>query len=291
MTINSLVFAGGGNRCFWQAGFWHTYTQEVEVKPKAIASVSAGSAVSCALFAGKILETLEITKEVMSRNAKNRYLSNLFSDEPVYPHSHLYRHIIHQAINENDLEKLRQGPENRILLAHIPAWLGPCSAVLVGLGAYQLEKKLSHPVHPVLGRKLGFRSEFVMANQAQSIAELSDIILSSSCTPPFTPIMYRHGKPVLDGGLVDNVPVHGVDNEPGQMLVLLSRPYKQLPNIPNRTYIQPSKPVPAVSWDYTNPEAVQATFDQGVEDAKRYLQHMDKSEKSLVGSSEPLAAQ
>lgn len=276
MHFDNIVFAGGGNRCFWQAGFWETLSRELPLAPKTIASVSAGSAISSALFAGKIQETLEITKEVMSKNAKNRYLKNLIGPDSVYPHAKLYRQIILRALDSEAFLRMKNGPENRILLAHIPRWLGPRSAVLLGLGAYQLEKHMTHPVHPVLGRKLGFRSEFVPASSCQSIESLADVILGSSCTPPFTPMMHHNGKPILDGGMVDNVPVHGISDDSGKTLVLLTRPYKSLPSHSNREYVQPSRKVDVQSWDYTSPEKVQLTFELGRSDAIRYLQQRSK---------------
>lgn len=276
MKFNKIVFAGGGNRCFWQAGFWDSVSKEMPLEPKQIASVSAGSAISCAILAGKIYETLEITKEVMSGNPKNRYPENLFSPHPVYPHSRLYRDIISRALDEESLVRLKQGPDNHILLAHIPRWLGPRSAVVVGIAAYQIEKHLFHPVHPTLGRSLGFTSEFVLASTCQNVSSLADLILGSSCTPPFTPVMYRQQRPILDGGMVDNVPVHGVEQFPGNCLVLLSRPYKKLPEIKGRIYVQPSRKVEVDSWDYTQPDKIQKTFELGQQDGLAFLGQLGK---------------
>ena len=276
MQFDNIVFAGGGNRCFWQAGFWKALNDELALKPKNIASVSAGSAISCAIFSGKMVETLENAKEVMSKNKKNRYLGNIFKAAPVYPHNDLYRHIVQQSLTGSSLKTLHEGPPNHILVAHIPRYLGARSSVLLGLGAYQLEKIMSHPVHPKLGRKLGFRSEFILSSHCKTVAELTDAMLCSSCTPPFTPMMYRNNKPVLDGGMVDNVPVHGVNHYPGQTLVLLSRPYKNLPTISGRIYAQPSQPVPVKSWDYTNPTGVQLTYEQGLSDGMIFLNTLNK---------------
>ena len=50
--VDHVVFAGGGNRCFWQAGFWSVAAAEFNWKPSRVASVSAGSATACALFSG-----------------------------------------------------------------------------------------------------------------------------------------------------------------------------------------------------------------------------------------------
>ena len=271
---DNLVFAGGGNRCFWQAGFWEEFSRHVDASPSNIASVSAGAAISCAIFAGKTRETLEATMEVQGANPKNRYWSRALKGENVHPHSELYRRIIHKALDQECLQTLKQGPRNQVLLAEIPSWLGPRSAVMVGMLAYQLEKKLLHPVHPQWGRKVGFRSRFVEANLCNSVDELADLILSSSCTPPFTPIMRHKGDVVLDGGMVDNVPVHGVDTTKGKTLVLLSRPYDALPKLANIHYVAPSQKLPIDSWDYTSPDKVLQTYEQGKSDAKGYLKAM-----------------
>jgi predicted acylesterase/phospholipase RssA len=271
MQFDNIVFAGGGNRCFWQAGFWQTIEPHLEQPPKHIASVSAGSAISCALFSGCFDSVFENTLRVMKSNPKNRYWKNLFSHEPVHPHNRLYRHIIESSIDRHGLEKLHNGPINHILVAHIPGWLGPKSATLVGIAAYQLEKKLFQPVHPTFGKKLGFKSEFIKVQGCQSIAELTDLILSSSCTPPFTPLMYQAGKAVLDGGMIDNVPVHGVEHFPGKTLVLCSRPYKHFPEVSGRIYTAPSSPVAVESWDYTNPQGIVDCFNQGKADALTFL--------------------
>lgn len=267
----NIVFAGGGNRCFWQAGFWTEFSKEVALNPKSIASVSAGSAISCAILADRIEETLAATIEVQERNSKNRYWSNAFKGKNVHPHSELYRKIIHKALDQESVSKLQQATTNRLLLAELPRWLGARSGVLVGLASYQLEKKLYQPVHPNWGRKVGFKSRFVEANQCQTVDELADLILCSSCTPPFTPIMRHKGSTVLDGGMVDNVPLHGVNIQEGRTLVLLSRPYKNLPTKPNVDYAAPLQTVPVSGWDYTSPNDVIATFEQGKHDAKHYL--------------------
>ncbi|WP_410211826.1 hypothetical protein [Aquirhabdus sp.] len=73
-------------------------------------------------------------------------------------------------------------------------------------------------------------------------------------------MMQVQGKAILDGGVVDNVPIAGLDPTPEPVLVLLSRMY---PNRPTqfslndqgqkRLYVQPSSPIPVKSWDYTRP--------------------------------------
>jgi predicted acylesterase/phospholipase RssA len=271
MNFENVVFAGGGNRCFWQAGVWQAIQPHLETAPQNIASVSAGSAISCSLFSNTFEAVYETTLKVMTDNKKNRYWKNLFNSEPIHPHNRLYRYIIETAIDQEGLATLQQGPKNHILVAHIPSWLGPKSATLIGLSAYQLEKKLFHPVHPKFGKALGFKSEFIQVQDCKTVNDLSNLIISSSCTPPFTPLMYQSGKPVLDGGMIDNIPVHGISHYSGKTLVLCSRPYTNLPKTTEMIYLAPSKPVAVNSWDYTNPDAIRDTFKQGKEDAMRFF--------------------
>jgi len=270
-SIKNVVFAGGGNRCFWQAGLWDVIAEPLNLKPTRFVSVSAGSAMSCGIIAGQSKESLMIVKSTTASNAKNRYLKNLFNSKPVFPHEKLYREMVLEIMDGDAFQRLKNGPENAIQIARIPNWLGPKRALAVGFMAYKLEKKISNPVHPTYGRKLGFCSEFFNASDCNSPAELADLILSSSCTPPFTSLMYRNNQPALDGGLVDSAPVHGVPENSGDTLILLTRPYKFIPKTPGRIYLQPSQVVPVSSWDYTNPKGIQDTFDLGRRDGEKLL--------------------
>lgn len=272
--IENVVFAGGGNRCFWQAGLWEVIAEPLNLKPKQFASVSAGSAISCGVIAGQSKECLRVVKATTANNPKNRYLKNVFNADPVFPHERLYRAMVLEIMQGDAFTRLKNGPKNAVQVARIPRWLGPRSAMVMGLMAYQLEKKIHQPVHPSYGRRLGFHSEFFNANDCNSTTELADLILASSCTPPFTPLMYRNNLPALDGGLVDNVPVHGIPDNSGETLILLTRPYPFIPATKGRLYLQPSQKVPVSSWDYTNPKGIQDTYDLGRRDGEQLLKSL-----------------
>ena len=187
-----------------------------------------------------------------------------------------------RGIRDHDLAALQEAPKIQIGLAQIPNWMGPRSAVAIGLLAYNVEKHLRKSLHPTFGRSLGFKRVFVAAQECPDLGSLVELILQSSCTPPFTPVMYRNGITVLDGGLVDNVPVDGLEaaifGEPSEeILVLLTRRYQQpnhfireLPGL-RLHYVQPSSPVPISSWDYTHSELMPVTYQQGWNDAEKYL--------------------
>ena len=103
--------------------------------------------------------------------------------------------------------------------------------------------------------------------------ELADLLIQSSCTPPFVPVKKRNGIPALDGGIVDNVPADAISKNKGKTLILLTRhyPIELLEVNNNRLYIQPSQPIDIKKWDYTNPDGLQKVFELGIKDAELLL--------------------
>lgn len=273
LNFKSIVFSGGGSRCVWQAGFYHVLSKHSEFKPKNIAAASAGATMACLILAGKTHEGLDYFKDVTSKNEKNAYWSNLFSDRPVFPHYEIYRKMILDLFDESAISKLKKGPKIKILISQPPFWLGPRSGTLVGILAYSIEKKLIYPVHPKLATRLGFKPIVVSIDEIDDVNGLADLLLQSSCTPPFVPVMRRNGKPTLDGGLIDNVPLRILGKSPDKTLVLLSRQYpeEKVSNTDKIFYVQPSEPINIDKWDYTNPEGLQYVYDLGIKDADSFV--------------------
>jgi hypothetical protein len=48
----NVVFAGGGNRCVWQAGFYRTVAEGFALAPARVAAASAGAAVAAVFIRG-----------------------------------------------------------------------------------------------------------------------------------------------------------------------------------------------------------------------------------------------
>src|SRR5262249_37716696 len=146
-------------------------------------------------------------REILANNSRNAYWGNLLRRERVFPHYGIYRNALLSLFGNDRLQRLQQAPEIRIGVAHIPRWSGPRLAVAAGLLASTIDSPLLKPLHRRLGRKLGFRPGFGRAQDCRSPEDLADLLLQSASTPPFTPVLRREGRAVLDGGLVDNVPV------------------------------------------------------------------------------------
>lgn len=273
--FKSVVFSGGGSRCLWQVGFWDVVSPELNLRPDIVAGVSAGAAMAGMIMAGTSDIGLALIKEATAANRKNFYISNFLTKEPVFPHYGIYRNTVLNTITPDGIKRLKKGPEIRVLITNPPAYLGPLSGTFVGLMAYTIEKHILHPVHPGFGLKLGFKPAVAKLNDCNTAGEIADLIMYSSCTPPFLPIMKYNGKITLDGGIIDNVPVSviGEDAGKGRMLVLMSRIHRadRIPQTPDRIYVQPSVP-PAVSkWDYTNPSGLQSAYDLGKKDGETFI--------------------
>jgi predicted acylesterase/phospholipase RssA len=267
-----VVFAGGGCRCFWQAGFWSEAAPALGLSPRVAAATSAGAAFACAIFAGAVESVVEDFSRRVAANPRNVYPWNALRGAAVFPHEGIYRATLLANLGGERLERIRRGPELRVVLARPAAGVGARLAFGLALFAFLVERRAHlHRVHAVWGRRLGFRTEVVVANACRSPEELADLVLHASCTPPVTSYYRRLGRPVLDGGLVDHIPVDAVAGE-GPALVLLTRRYPEsaLPRVPGRTYVQPSADLPVQRWDYTSPERVRATFELGRRDGAAF---------------------
>ena len=274
---DAAVFAGGGTRCFWQMGFWSVAAPALGLAPRQAAAVSAGAAAATAALIGKTDEALEHFKQATAANPKNVYPGRLLSrsGQRAFPHEAMYRAAICGIVDEADVRLLHEGPELRVLVARPPRWLGPRLALLAGLGCYVVEKRLRDPLHGALSRKVGFTAEVVSSHDSPSPEAMADLILASSCTPPFTSLIQRGGRPVLDGSLVDSAPLFALRGQPQRVLVLLTRRYGELPpgggGGPEVTYVQPSQPISISKWDYTSPQGLQRTFDLGRRDGEAFV--------------------
>ena len=272
-SFTNLVLAGGGNRCWWQAGMWDVLKPE-GLAPTQVAGVSAGAATACMMLAGKTAQTLAHYGHMTAHNPRNFYPGRLLRGQRAFPHAQMYREALLAIFDAQALDALRSQPPIYVQVSRLPRWLGPRSGVLAGIFAYQFDKKVRGLLHPRAGRFLGFEPEVLVAQDCPAPEGLADLILASSCTPPFTPALHLHGRPVLDGGMVDNVPVDALPVEARQepTLVLLTRQYERpLPQSTQRIYIQPSHHVPVRGWDYTNPHGIRAAYELGRHDARALL--------------------
>jgi pimeloyl-ACP methyl ester carboxylesterase len=195
----------------------------------------------------------------------------------LFPVAPMYRALIEHVLTPEAHARLNATTELKVAIAHPPAWAPGVLAPLVGIGAYQLEKRLFRPVHPRFGRALGFTPRFISARETVETTGLVDAVLASATVPPIMPVIRLGGRPALDGGLVDNVPVEPlapIEAAGGRTLVLLSRTYPNLPDVPGRLYVAPSEPIAVKQFDITNADGIRAAVALGHRDGAALVRRL-----------------
>lgn len=108
-----------------------------------------------------------------------------------------------------------------------------------------------------------------------SLHDAHTLLLASGAAVPITPTHRIGGRPALDGGFYDSVPLPPAPAAEGDTLILLTRHRPELPRIflhECRIYLQPTRPVAAINMDCTNPGSVRQTYDQGRQEATELLE-------------------
>lgn len=276
-----ITFAGGGNRAFYQLGLLRRWWPELAPRVAGVAACSAGACVAALHLSDRADSTASYWKSRVQGLQRNFDWTRLLRGERPAPHAGIYRDTLVHAANDGGLERIAALPFPLLVLAAtIPRQLPVVAAVALGLASYNLEKKLRRRmIHPSLGRRLGFAPAVFDMRACESADAVADLIIASSATPPFTPVGHFGGRPLLDGGMVDNVPAFVAESVPGarRNLVLLTRPYP--PGVAGRQgqrlYVSPSRPTPVERWDYTRPDLVDETIAMGEREADLHRSALD----------------
>jgi hypothetical protein len=187
----------------------------------------------------------------------------------------MYRAFLHLLFDAAALARLQQLTDFHIAITRLPRGVPPILGAALGIGAYQLEKHLFAPVHPKFGGRLGFSAEFVRVRAMTAPHELADALMASGGVPPFMPVTKVGDRPAFDGGLFDGVPVAPlapIEAKGGRSLVLLTRLYKQLPQVKGRTYVQPSRRIRVKQFDLRDPAGIRDAYELGLKDGAAFAQ-------------------
>ena len=133
--------------------------------PRQIAAVSAAGAIACAITAGKGEEALRLFQSATRANPRNWYPRNLLGTDPVFPHERMYRKAMLDLFDSQALARVHAGPDIRVLLGHMPRWLGPRTGFLAASAAYNFDKRVRRVVHPTTARAIGYRPEVVSVRE------------------------------------------------------------------------------------------------------------------------------
>lgn len=277
--FDAVVFAGGGNRCYWQGGFYEAAAARLSLSPRLVVGASAGAFAAVYSLLGVGPATRARVIGACDPQLRNFDFSAWRQGRPLCPVGPLYTELLHQTIDADAFRRLQHMTDFRVAVSRLPRGLSPSLGAAIGIGAYQLEKQIFHPVHPRFGRALGFRSEFVAARSLTDPQQFREALMASSGVPPFMPVTNVAGKPAFDGGLVDNVPVEPiepVESAGGSTLVLLTRVYKSIPIVKGRTYVQPSRKVDVGQFDIRNPDGIRNAYELGMKDGDTFATSLNR---------------
>ncbi len=274
-----LAYAGGGNRCYWQGGFYETVAPEIGLKPRRIVGASAGAGAMLYNALGVGPTVREMLREACTGRTSEVDWAAFRRGGRLFPVAQMYRGMLATLFTPERLAALKAQADFLIAISRPPRfWPLPVIAAL-GIGAYQLEKRLRRPVHPTAGRRLGFRPDLIRIADCADPEELVDALMASAAVPPFMPAGNIGARAALDGGLVDSAPAWALAEMEAageQTLVLLTRPFAQVPQVQNRTYVRPSQVIPVSQFTIRNWEGIRFAYELGVKDGEAFLRTMER---------------
>lgn len=265
---DQIVFSGGGLRCFWQGGFMTRLARDLTYRPQRVTGVSGGALAGAAWIAGIERRLLDEMCAAFETRDSNLDLFNADQDG-ITPHQDLYCGVVNRVLDDAAARRIAEGPAFQIQIAHPPDTGMPTLTGTALAATYEAELHIVGSPHFNWAEKLGLTAHLVDANAAAREGKLTELVNAAAVIPPvFEPPLWNDRR-VVDGGMSDQAPMP--DPNEGETLVLLTREYRKLPEIPERTYVWPGKETPADKIDFTDPQKLRDTWALGEKDAERYL--------------------
>lgn len=275
-NIRTLIFAGGGNRCWWQAGAVTQWLEHGWQLPQQLVGTSGGAAVATACLTTGAQTALDACVNLFGGNSRMLDWRGLSRFKLRFAHQHIYPAWLSAFINAETFDALRVAPSKlRVAFTRPARMLGLGGSVAAGTLAYLVDKHLWNRLHPRLPRLLGLRHEFHELQQCANLADAQNLLVAAAAAPPFLSSQRITGNHAIDGGYLDNVPIPPQTTiERAGTLVLLTRHYPKLPTLfrsNGRHYWQPSRRIPVSTWDCTSRATVREAFALGQQDAMHSL--------------------
>ncbi|NDW03856.1 patatin-like phospholipase family protein [Jiella pacifica] len=268
--FEQLVFSGGGTRCFWHGGFLDTVRRPLDLKPERIAGVSGGALAAACFIGGRDEKLLEVMGTAFDRRDCNVSIDwDEFEENGLTPHQQMYREVVRETLDDEAVARIADGPCFEVLLAHPPHSGFPKLTTFPMMVAYLADLAIRSTPHVIFPEKLGAHQQLVDARQAARDGLIVDLICNAAVIPPVFNLQGWNGRKVIDGGMTSKAPMPSGNR--GRTLVLLTRKFRNLPDHPDRVYVEPSQAVPADKIDFTDRGKIVATWNAGVEDGKAFL--------------------
>ncbi len=271
--FDQLVLSGGGLRCFWQGGWLDVVRDVLPLEPRRVTGVSGGSVTAAGFLARRGRDLLDRMCDAFEELDANLQIDDLDEEDGRTPHQRTFEEVLSGVFDAGALEQIAGGPKFQVQIAHPPTQgVAGLSGTAMTI-AYEAELHIVNAPHFNWAEKFGLTSELVDANQAARDRELVHLLLAAVTIPPVFRTRDWNGKPVVDGGMADQAPLPMPDE--GRTLILLTREYRNIPDVADRLYVMPSGEVPSDKLDFTDPDKLRRTWDQGRADGEAFLEKFD----------------
>jgi predicted acylesterase/phospholipase RssA len=275
-SFDTISLAGGGNRCWWQAGVLDAWLSSHRLQAQRFVGTSAGAAIAAATLSGTLPQAIDNCRRLYAENPSvwRGRSGAWFAHEVIYPA------WINSYLCDAALTRLRNsGKALWVGVGRLPRALPVWTGVLLGTGAYLADKYYGTHLHPKLASWCGLRSELHNLNTVPDRQAGIHLLISAAAAPPFIACRHLQGRTAVDGGFVDNAPRLPLDESNCAHLMLLTRHYPKRPLMfyfQGRTYLQPSMPIPVSTWDCTRRTDIMAAVVLGQQDGVNALRYLNQ---------------
>lgn len=267
-----LVFSGGGTRCYWHGGFMDAVMKRQTLKPARVTAVSGGALSAVAFIGGREEKLRDTMLRVFGSIDRNVRWHEVGTAETLTPHQKVYRRIVEETVNDDAEQRIAEGPQFHIQIGHPPADAIPTWSTAALFPLYEAEMAIRGTPHLDWSEKAGLTAELVDARQAAREGRIVDLVCAAAVIPPIFGIAMWEGRQVVDSGMADKAPMPPGDA--GETLILLTRSFRNVPEIEGRTYVWPSEETPADKIDFTDPDKLERTWELGQRDGKTFLERV-----------------
>jgi predicted acylesterase/phospholipase RssA len=273
--FTTAVFAGGGNRCWWQGGLVEAISSMACWQVNHVVGVSAGAGIATAFVTGKLRESLDTASKRFDATPRNNEWRDLLRGKRPFMLPRILPDWVDSYLSANDFARLQASPiKVEVVVTRLIPYLPYRLSAVLALLLYTTEKYWLKGYHSRVPYGVGLRTESLDLRAARDVDHAKNWLLGSTACWPIAGIQDVDGRPALDGGFYDNVPLPKNRENDAATLVLLTRHRPELPQIfelDKRTYIQPTDPQVASSLDCTSGEKCRLTFEQGLADGQALL--------------------
>ena len=276
-NFHTIAFTGGGNRCWWQAGFVSALQRMDWEMPQSVIACSAGAGIAAALITETTLEALRACKALYSDNlnivhwAHRPYLS-----QPRFAQDIIYPKWLQEFLGPTEFLKLRTS-NFKVSVAKLENQRRKHWAMLTAALRYLMNHDdVKWPETQPKPRKVaGLTADFLDLSDCENLPQALRCLEATAAAAPFVSGREYKGEIYFDGGYLCPSPsfLNTHSKEPLGCLTLLTRHRSDRPltfQYLGSTYVQPSRPIPVATWGCTSATDIDTAFRLGQEDAAKY---------------------